>query len=117
MMADWSFWNAQNRIIYNLFRYSWDGTKHLRRSLRGLYLGSGVWASHSAILSHFISTPSVYTLYEHLIPQLRPTPDTAKPALHQALPLTLSTAQRTSVIKESKQHGSGPQESDLLKQK
>lgn len=45
-------------------------------------------------LRQFISTPLVHTLYEHLIPQLRPIPAATKLPFHQLLPLTLSTAQR-----------------------
>lgn len=40
-------------------------------------------------LSQFVSTPSVHTFYEHLIPQLRPTPAVTKLPYHQLLPLTL----------------------------
>lgn len=44
-------------------------------------------------LKQFTLTSSVHTLYEHLIPQLSPTPAMAKIPSHKLSPLTLSKAQ------------------------
>lgn len=38
MTAVWSFWNAQNRIIYNLVKYSGDGTKLLKSRVWGVFI-------------------------------------------------------------------------------